>query len=186
MCIRDRYQRRVRGADRRFAMRSSLLLLTFAALASAIDICGNYCGPSWCSGKATPECGDIEGSGCVQSASDCDESGPTDGSCADMCCKHHDSCCGSTDRTKCNDAIISCLKACPSGPGSEGKVCYDGDLPVPVDAILVAMELNPSECCGTSCDEGLHAEAYPNITRGLGKPLPEPKQTNSSERFRDD
>lgn len=42
-------------------MRAMMLLSTTLALAllssvSALDICGNYCGPTWCDGQAITEC----------------------------------------------------------------------------------------------------------------------------------
>ena len=126
------------------------LVALLSCSVGALEICGNYCGPTWCDGAAITEC-PTGGKSCQRDASTCTESGPTDGSCADECCKKHDACCGSDDRTGCNDAIISCLKACPSGPGSPGKTCYRGSIPVPVDAVLAGMELDPYGCCGTSC-----------------------------------
>ena len=115
-----------------------------------MDICGNYCGPSWCSGEVMEECAQVDGSACVQSSLNCEEEGDTDGSCADACCKTHDTCCGSTDRTGCNNAIIACLKECEDSTGPSCK----GDLgvPVPASVVLTGMELDPYGCCGTSCD----------------------------------
>ena len=120
--------------------------LVIAAPASTLEVCGNYCGPGWCNGASMPECSN-GGSSCEPSPANCVESGPTDGSGADACCKIHDSCCGSSDRTQCNNNLIACLKAVVSGPS-----CYYGIVPVPVDAILAAMELNPYGCCGSSCN----------------------------------
>lgn len=125
-----------------------VLLLSALSSVVAIEICGNYCGPSWCSGEKSPECAQVDGSGCVQSSSNCAEAGPTDGSCADACCKTHDACCGSTDRTGCNNAIIACLKECE---GSEGTACKRDGVPVPAGVVRDGMELDPFGCCGTSC-----------------------------------
>jgi len=133
-------------------LRSVSFVLSFG-LATSLKICGNFCGPNWCNGQDLSECSDIEGSTCNKQPSDCPETTETDGSCADGCCKAHDACCGG-DRTSCNQAIIACLKACPSGPFSPGQVCMDGVLPVPVDSILLGMELDPYGCCGHSCDAG--------------------------------
>ena len=36
-------------------MRLSLLFLFHLAVASAVHICGNYCGPTWCNGQAIDE-----------------------------------------------------------------------------------------------------------------------------------
>ena len=115
----------------------------------AVDICGNFCGPDWCDASDLEECsGYSAGSSCDKASTDCNETGPTDGSCADSCCKEHDSCCGSSDRRPCNNAIINCLKVCRE---TSGPHCYHGIVPVPVDAVLVAMELDPYGCCGTTC-----------------------------------
>merc|ERR1712187_510668 len=96
------------------------------------------------------ECDEVSGSGCAKRG--CPEGGPSDGSCADECCKIHDACCGSSDRTGCNNVIISCLEACPQGPIGPGKTCMRGDIPVAVAVIKTAMELDPYGCCGTSCN----------------------------------
>ena len=45
---------------------------------------------SWCSGEVMEECAQVDGSACVQSSLNCEEEGDTDGSCADACCKTHD------------------------------------------------------------------------------------------------
>merc|ERR1719291_884077 len=140
------------------ACKQALTMLTFmAATTTATTVCGNYCGGDWCSGSAQEECDQISGSGCTKKG--CDESGPTDGSCADQCCKLHDACCGSSDRTQCNRAIVSCLDACPQGPGSPGQACYNGVFPVAVSAIKAAMATVEDGCCGTSCNEGQSTNA---------------------------
>ena len=92
--------------------------------------------------------------------------GDTDGSCADGCCKLHDKCCGSSDRSPCNAAIIKCLQGCPQGT-EPGKTCMNGILPVPVFTILAAMEINTGDCCGGSCDNSgvLDADGHDNTTR---------------------
>ena len=91
---------------------------------TALDICGNFCGPTWCDGAATAVRGrqSVKGAACVKSAGDCSESKATDGSCADACCRKHDTCCGSTDRRPCNTEIVSCLEQC-------GGMSGDDDLP---------------------------------------------------------
>ena len=63
-----------KGKDRLFAQMPrlhALLLTTLAFLATAatsisIDLCGNFCGPSWCNGGANSECEDVEGAGCAK------------------------------------------------------------------------------------------------------------------------
>uniref|UniRef100_A0A7S1AIF1 Phospholipase A2 n=1 Tax=Noctiluca scintillans TaxID=2966 RepID=A0A7S1AIF1_NOCSC len=123
------------------------LFTCWAPLLESLKLCGNFCGPDWCNGRATPECQTVNGSSCSRRADDCDETNVTDGSCADGCCQMHDACCGSMDRARCNRAIITCLEGCMSGP-----VCLNGYLPVYADVVLTAMELDPYGCCGTSCD----------------------------------
>ncbi len=65
------------------------VLAAFLLVGSAVglEICGNYCGPDWCDGQVIEECADVSGSGCKPSSANCQEQGPTDGSCADACCK---------------------------------------------------------------------------------------------------
>eukprot|EP00041_Stephanoeca_diplocostata_P003685 m.36843 g.36843 ORF g.36843 m.36843 type:complete len:148 (+) comp14535_c0_seq1:57-500(+) len=127
----------------------AVAVLALVRSSTALDICGNFCGPTWCNKSVTPECAVVSGGGCQRSPADCNERGETDGSCADACCKAHDQCCGSTDRRPCNNAIIACLQRCRNTTGMPH--CYHDFVPVPVDAILAGMELNPNECCGTSC-----------------------------------
>lgn len=144
-------------------------LLTASVLASlgvggAWDVCGNYCGPTWCDADATPECAAVSGSACTPSNRSCTEQGPTDGSCADSCCRAHDACCGSSDRRPCNKQILACLESCLS---DEGPSCMHGVMPVPVAVVIAGMELDPYACCGTSCDEGAARAAgatTPNAT----------------------
>ena len=58
----------------------------------------------------------------------------------------HDACCGSTNRQPCNNALIACLGAC-----SGGKSCYRDGIPISPELIKIGMELDPEDCCGTSC-----------------------------------
>jgi hypothetical protein len=132
-----------------------LLLLSFILLhgvgSFALIICGNYCGPNWCNAQIQPECSNPVGSGCKKTMSDCSEMVPTDNSCADSCCKIHDSCCGSPNRKPCNDEIISCLEKCENGPNNKCRDPSTG-LAVHPKVILFGMKLNPYGCCGTRCD----------------------------------
>ena len=128
-----------------------LLMITLQQTIKSVDICGSYCGPSWCGSKIADECSVVHGSACNKAPTDCQESTPTDGSCADGCCKIHDTCCGSTDRRPCNNDIIQCLKNCKKEYPHNSSHCTHDKFPVPVDAILVAMELDPYGCCGTKC-----------------------------------
>ena len=132
-----------------------LLLPTFFILlqgANAISICGNYCGPTWCNAQIESECSNPVGLGCRKTVSDCSEIVPTDGSCADACCKIHDSCCGSSNREPCNDAIIACLGRCENGPNDDCKDPSTG-LAVHPKFIMYLMKLNPFGCCGTRCSK---------------------------------
>ena len=132
----------------------NLLLFTFLTTihtVQSLDICGAYCGPNWCGSRIANECSS-GGKSCTKAPDDCEELSPTDGSCADSCCKTHDTCCGSDNRQPCNNNIIQCLKDCKTKENYT-KHCYHGIVPVPVDAILVAMELNPMDCCGTTCHD---------------------------------
>ena len=128
---------------------TSALLLLFLVLFVLIGVLLK--GPRWCSAEVKHECSYENKTACVPNVTQCQPTGPTDGSCADQCCKNHDTCCGSSNRTVCNAGIISCLKACPSGPGSKGKTCMNGILPVPVDVLLAGMEVDPFGCCGAPC-----------------------------------
>lgn len=129
-----------------------VVVAALVAVGAATHICGNYCGPTWCNGQVVPECDCVSGAGCLESTSNCAETGPTDGSCADACCALHDTCCGSADRTQCNNNFFDCLDACPQGPGSPGKVCEGPLGPVPIDLIKIGMDLFEGDCCGTACD----------------------------------
>merc|ERR1711865_1195 len=135
--------------------KSLVAVVVLAALLApggvALKICGNFCGPRWCSAEVKHECSYENKTACVPNVTQCQPTGSTDGSCGDQCCKNHDACCGSSNRTVCNAGIISCLKACPSGPGSKGKTCMNGIIPVPVDVLLAGMEVDPFGCCGASC-----------------------------------
>ena len=124
-----------------------------APAATALDICGNFCGPNWCDGINTPECAEVKGAACVSWLGNCHETGSTDQSCADACCKKHDSCCGSSDRRPCNKDIVSCLGQCGGISGDDDlPSCKLGQLPIPIGGIEAGMALAPYDCCGTSCD----------------------------------
>ena len=85
----------------------------------ALEVCGNYCGPTWCSGAANPECADENiidgGAACQPGPENCVESMAAisgEENCVDECCKVHDACCGSKDRSGCNKAATTCATAC--------------------------------------------------------------------------
>ncbi len=99
-----------------------------------VSMTGNYCGPNWCSGEVVDE-------------KYCPFQTPSvEGSCADSCCKAHDHCCGTGDRSSCNRAIVRCLDSC----GSDGKCKRDG-ISVSPSLIADAMNLVSSWCCGSEC-----------------------------------
>ena len=65
-------------------------------------VCGEYCGPNWCSGDV------IDETACVQGGVWGVPSEP--GQCADACCRAHDYCCGTAaDRPTCNNKLLTCL-----------------------------------------------------------------------------
>merc|ERR1712137_1029774 len=84
-------------------------------------VCGNYCGPGWCSGQYASECDATSGKACLRKT--CTESGPTDGSPADSCCKAHDK-----DTKWCTNTVD-----------------------VATSVIWAGMKLNTADCCGSSC-----------------------------------
>ena len=62
-------------------------------------LCGNYCGPDYCNGKYQTE------TFCVLNKTWLNSTDPID-----ECCKIHDFCCGSVERSiNCNKNILKCL-----------------------------------------------------------------------------
>jgi hypothetical protein len=109
----------------------------------SLKICGNYCGPGWCSQNY------IDETLCVQRRV---WGGPSDGSPIDACCKLHDYCCGKgSNRASCNQALVNCATPCTG-------VC--------ANAVWAYMKFHTSFCCGTTCSSSLIAqiEAINNIT----------------------
>jgi hypothetical protein len=45
----------------------ALVFVAMGALSgvSAFDVCGNFCGPTWCAGKVLTECAETDGKSCV-------------------------------------------------------------------------------------------------------------------------
>lgn len=76
-----------------------LVLIHLVLWKYSFKVCGNYCGPGWCSGEYIDE-------------KSCFETMSPQGQCADQCCRVHDACCGQYDRSACNDAIANCLYDC--------------------------------------------------------------------------
>ena len=121
-----------------------------SSLAPLTRVCGNYCGPGWCDGKSQEECARVSSDGATCEQRGCYEGGESDGSCADECCKRHDTCCGSSDRHACNKDIVACLGACPTGSGDKG--CgWELGITVSPSVIEAAMDIVSSWCCGEQC-----------------------------------
>lgn len=105
-------------------------------------VCGNYCGPGWCNGLWLNE-------------KNCDESMRpeyneiTGDSCADSCCRNHDSCCGQnkSKQKDCNKEIVNCLNSCDV----LSLTCTNYGVPVPAGFIDVSMKIINDWCCGTKC-----------------------------------
>lgn len=94
-------------------------------------VCGNYCGPNWCSNE-------------VISEENCVAQGvwgiPSSGEAVDSCCRTHDYCCGSgQDRPACNDAIVACI---------QNSRAYDT---ICGAAVWAAMKVVSGWCCGSAC-----------------------------------
>ena len=122
-----------------FALLSALSLP--AASTASFRVCGNYCGPGWCNGGWISE-GDCDDSVSPETHS---LTGP---SCADVCCRSHDACCGhSSHRNTCNTALVDCLSKCD--PAS--VTCTNDGVPVPAGGIEAAMDIVESWCCGERC-----------------------------------
>mmetsp|Transcript_49290 Transcript_49290/g.127120 ORF Transcript_49290/g.127120 Transcript_49290/m.127120 type:complete len:192 (-) Transcript_49290:340-915(-) len=107
-------------------------------------VCGNYCGPSWCSGKYQRE------GACKATAAPA--------GCADRCCMIHDMCCGDGAHGRpnavpfsgCNKAVVSCLRRC-----ERDTSCHNGDREVPPLLVEIAMSLVGTWCCGTQCSAAM-------------------------------
>jgi hypothetical protein len=105
-------------------------------------VCGAYCGPGWCNNKWLDE-------------SKCDISvepeyhNLTGYSCADICCRHHDKCCGQNRhlQSNCNTEIVDCLSKCD--PLS--LTCTIYDFPILPSEIELAMHIVEHWCCGEPC-----------------------------------
>ena len=126
----------------------SLFIFAFILANSfATHICGHYCGPNWCNNQ-------------VLSEANCDDSVQpetwsfTGASCADSCCKAHDTCCGHGVRATCNTEIVNCLSQCD--PAS--VTCTLDGVPVPAGGIWAAMDMVESWCCGSPCTAAEIAE----------------------------
>ncbi len=97
-------------------------------------VCGNYCGPNWCSAGWNPE------SNCPYSAQ------PTDDN--DACCYHHDRCCSDPEQWKitgddsCNSKLGRCLSV--YAIGSSGCTGHTST------ALLLGLGLMEGHCCGGS------------------------------------
>lgn len=125
------------------ALAASLQLPTHA---DAFKVCGYYCGPDWCADTVITE------QSCVATGV---WGSPSDGGCADSCCRVHDYCCGEgSDRPACNSALVGCLQS---------SRCY---LSLCGAAVWAAMKMVTNWCCGSTCPTAHLAES-PNILRAL-------------------
>merc|ERR1712187_78705 len=115
---------------------------TVLELAAAFKYCGNFCGPDWCAASVTPECSNVVGNGCAPGAS-CNTQAAQPTSPPDACCKLHDECCGSSDRTGCNAALKSCLE----GGLVVGEECDS----IKATAMWALFSIKESDCCGSAC-----------------------------------
>lgn len=127
---------------------------------AALRICGNYCGPGWCNGRAIPE-------------EECDTSIAPLGDVyeVDACCREHDNCCGFGARRQCNSRLVTCIAASLQSPDKELAeksetwvaahffdefICGNGTQLIA--DFFIALEffdttlLNRSMCCGTQCE----------------------------------
>lgn len=114
--------------------------LAIFRLASGQQICGNYCGPGWCNGKALRE-------------RNCDDSAePT--SPADACCMMHDDCCGhAKDTSSCNKMLVQCLSKQSPGDLSCTRALPFIPFPTPVSPMVIEKTIGVVEdwCCGKPC-----------------------------------
>ena len=120
-----------------------VILLKYASFGSSfpsLAICGNYCGPGWCSGR-------------YQSERTCNASAVVL-SCADRCCMHHDACCAGPDARSCNAVFLSCLAACTSTGADAETPCLDGGgHRVAAPIISGGMSLLSGDCCSGACPD---------------------------------
>ena len=107
-------------------------------------LCGAYCGPGWCNNIWLDE-------------NKCDTSVEpehhqlTGYSCADICCKLHDKCCGQDKslQQNCNNEIVDCLSKCD--PLS--LTCTFDGIPSIAGEIELGMGIVENWCCGTPCSK---------------------------------
>ena len=98
--------------------------------ANAQRVCGYYCGPTWCANTS------IDETACVKE----DIWGiPSDGGCADSCCRLHDYCCALGDRPACNAALVACIGSINCIFTPCGSVVW------------IAMNIINTWCCGERC-----------------------------------
>ena len=122
------------------------LLIPCATGTVAFQVCGQYCGPGWCSGKQIWE-------------DDCTFTADAD-SCADTCCKAHDECCShpAEATASCNQEIVACLVGCRDKPSCR---IPNTTIPFPSEAVAIAMQVVSEWCCGAPCPSSSMASTIP-------------------------
>tara|TARA_B100001093_G_scaffold504906_1_gene561380 strand:- start:818 stop:1252 length:435 start_codon:yes stop_codon:yes gene_type:complete len=107
-------------------------------------VCGAYCGPGWCNNKWLNE-------NICDTSVEPEHHHITGISCADLCCKNHDKCCGQKKSMQhnCNNEIVNCLSKC--NPLS--LTCTFDDIPILASEIEFAMNIINNWCCGSKCPQ---------------------------------
>ena len=118
------------------------LFLLLISLHATRGGCGNYCGYRYCGGNA------------ISRASDCDWDAPPESlvgdTCADECCKKHDSCCWTRDDiSDCNSEMVDCLTEC----NPMDITCLNGVVPIPTPVLAGAMTAFSGWCCSVPCQD---------------------------------
>ena len=129
------------------------------------EVCGQYCGPGWCSGKQQPPPG-----------LNCSYTAMPQG-CMDSCCMDHDRCCdiGFHDntaggpRSSCNQAMLECIDRCTRA-GEDDCLTRDG-YPVPGFLFSTAINAVPDWCCDQPCATPVTNSSEANGTQSVAFPF---------------
>ena len=123
-------------------MKNVILLFFLVQVASGLQICGNFCGPSWCNAMAIPE-------------SLCDGKAEPDKDVflVDSCCRDHDMCCGHGNRSTCNDRIIECITKDRPGLLASEYLCEGVTIAYFFEALgfMARMLAGETMCCSEPC-----------------------------------